>query len=225
MGIHDGHRENMRRRFRKAGMDAFADHEALEMLLFYAIPRRDTNQIAHALMNRFGSLDAVFAATAEEMQQVDGIGENAAVLLKLVPEIVKKARLAEHRRDIILDSAEKRGEYLLEKFRGERGEVVYQLCMDRKGKLLACPKLSEGGISSSEISIHRLVENAMKHSASTVVLAHNHPSGIALPSDADYAATDRAREALDLIGVLLLDHIIVADNDYVSMWESGVLRD
>ena len=224
MGIHDGHRENMRRRFRKAGMNAFADHEALEMLLFYAIPRRDTNEIAHNLLNRFGTLEAVFSATPEELQQVDGVGENVAVLLRLVPEIVKKARLSDQRRAIILDSSEKLGEYLLELFRGERNEVIFQLCLDRKGKLLACQRIGDGSADCSEMNIRRMVENALSSSATSVVLAHNHPSGIALPSQEDYVTTDRVVAALRTVGVPLSDHIIVADNDYVSMVESGMLN-
>ena len=87
MGIHDGHREKMRRRFLTSGLESFADHEALELLLYYAIPRRDTNPIAHALMERYGSLSAVMAAPVEDLQKVEGVGENAAVLLKLVPRL------------------------------------------------------------------------------------------------------------------------------------------
>ena len=94
MGIHDGHRANVRRRFLQAGLDAFADHEALELLLFYAIPRRDTNPIAHALIDRYGSLEAVLNAPVEDLKKVEGIGENAAVLLRLVPQLWSKARLS-----------------------------------------------------------------------------------------------------------------------------------
>ena len=113
------------------------------------------------------------------------------------------------------------GAYLLERFAGETHEVVYQLCLDRKCKLLACKRLGEGGIASSGLDIRKLMENAILTSASTVILAHNHPSGVALPSDDDCAATEAARRALDTIGVTLADHIIVADNDFVSMAQSG----
>lgn len=223
MGVHDGHREKMRRRFLENGLNAFADHEVLEMLLFYAIPRRDTNELAHHLLDRYGSLEAVFSAPVEDLMRMDGIGENAAVLLKLVPKVVQKARLSANK-EIILNSTERAGDYLLDLFRGEKNEVIYQLCLDRKGKLLACRKLNEGGADSSELNIRRLVENALLVSASGVILSHNHPSGIALPSPEDYAATDRVQEALKMVGVTLADHIIVADDDYVSMADSGILR-
>ena len=225
MGIHDGHREKMRRRFLSGGLEQFADHEALELLLYYAIPRRDTNPIAHALIDRYGSLSAVLAAPVEDLQKVEGIGESAAILLKLVPRLCAKARLADaDRQELILNTASRAGAYLLERFYGEQNEVIYQLCLDRKGKLLACKKLGEGCIASAALDVRKLVENAILHSASSVVLAHNHPSGIASPSHEDYAATDRARNALETIGVALADHIIVADGDFVSLAESGYLE-
>lgn len=223
MGIHDGHREKMRRRFLTAGLDAFADHEILELLLYFAIPRRDTNETAHLLMERYGSLPAVLSAPVEDLQKVPGIGENAAILLRLVPQVYKKARLAEVGAETVLNSAERAGAYLLECFAGERNEVIYLLCLDRKGKLLACKRLGEGGVSSADLNLRALVEIALMTSASAVILSHNHPSGIALPSGDDYRTTDTVRAALEPIGVSLTDHIIVADGDFVSLADSGYL--
>ncbi|WP_295581601.1 RadC family protein [uncultured Oscillibacter sp.] len=224
MGIHDGHREKMRQRFLRGGLDAFADHEALELLLYYAIPRRDTNPVAHALMERYGSLSAVLSAPAEDLQRVEGVGESAAVLLRLVAPLCRKARLAEAAgEERVLNSSERAGAYLLECFEGEKNEAVYQLCLDRKGKLLACKRLGEGSVASADVDIRRLVENAILTNASAVILAHNHPSGVALPSDGDYAATARVKDALGAIGIQLADHIIVADGDFVSMADSGYL--
>ena len=218
--IHQGHREKMRQRFLKSGLEGFADHEALELLLYYAIPRRDTNPIAHRLIERYGSLLAVLTAPVEDLRKVEGVGESAAVLLKVAGQIGTRARLAEAEQNRPLSSVETVGAYLLERFAGETHEVVYQL-LDRKCKLLACKRLGEGGIASSGLDIRKLMENAILTSASTVILAHNHPSGVALPSDDDCAATEAARRALDTIGVTLADHIIVADDDFVSMAQSG----
>ena len=224
MGIHDGHREKMRQRFLKSGLESFADHEALELLLYYAIPRKDTNPIAHALMERYGSLSAVLTAPVEDLKNVAGIGESAAVLLKLAPQVAKKARIADAEKEIILNTVSRVGAYLLERYDGEKHEVLYQLCLDRKGRLLVCKCLNEGGISSAEMDVRRLMENAILTQASGVILAHNHPSGIALPSAEDIAATSRAKEALKTIDVELVDHIIVADGDFVSMQRSGYLQ-
>ena len=185
MGIHDGHREKMRQRFMTGGLDAFADHEILELLLYYAIPRRETNPIAHALMERYGSLPAVLAAPMEDLKRTEGIGESAAVLLHLVPQVCRRARLAQVGEDQVLNSSERAGAYLLECFDGESREVIYQLCLDRKGKLLACKRLGEGSVASADLDVRRLVENAILTGASAVILAHNHPSGVALPSDGD----------------------------------------
>ena len=223
MGIHDGHREKMRRRFQETGLEGFADHEALELLLYYAIPRRDTNELAHRLLTHYGSLSALLQAPIEDLRRVEGVGESAAVLLKLVPAFVYKAQRSAGQ-ETVLNSTEKAGRYLLSCFAGERNEVIYQLCLDRKGKLLARKRLSEGGSAAAELNIRRLVENALLSSASAVILSHNHPSGIALPSREDYATTQQAQDALRTIGVELLDHIIVAEDDYVSLADSGILR-
>lgn len=223
MGIHDGHREKMRHRFQETGLEGFADHEALELLLYYAIPRRDTNELAHRLLARYGSLAALLQAPVEDLQRTEGIGESAAVFLKLVPAFVYKAQRSAGQ-ETVLNSTEKAGRYLLTRFAGERNEVIYQLCLDRKGKLLACKRLGEGGSAAAELNIRRLVENALLSSASAVILSHNHPSGIALPSREDYATTQQAQDALRTIGVELLDHIIVAEDDYVSLADSGILQ-
>ena len=223
MGLHDGHRARKKEQFRRQGLDGFADHEALELLLYYAIPRRDTNELAHRLLTRYGSLSALLQAPIEDLRRVEGVGESAAVLLKLVPAFVYKAQRSAGQ-ETVLNSTEKAGRYLLSCFAGERNEVIYQLCLDRKGKLLARKRLSEGGSAAAELNIRRLVENALLSSASAVILSHNHPSGIALPSREDYATTQQAQDALRTIGVELLDHIIVAEDDYVSLADSGILR-
>lgn len=225
MGIHDGHREKMRKRFLTTGLDSFADHEALELLLYYAIPRRDTNPTAHALMERYGSLSAVLAAPVEDLRKVEGVGESAAVLLSLVARLSRKARLEDASREIGLCSTAQAGAYLLELFSGATREMLYQLCLDQKGKLLACKRLSEGSANHTELNIRLLVENAILTSASQVILSHNHPSGIALPSEDDYNTTERARAALRTIGVRLVDHIIVADGDFVSLADSGFFEE
>ena len=221
MGVHDGHRDRMRKRFLKEGLSGFAEHEALELLLYYAIPQGDVNPLAHALMEEFGSLMGVFSAPVERLIQIKGVKERTAVLLHLTPLIVQKARLEQAEQELVLDGRDKIGEYLLELFSQERNEAVYEICLDRKGRLLDCKRLGEGSASAVNLDVRRLVENALLSGASSVVLAHNHPSGIALPSHDDHATTQRAREALASVKICLEDHIIVADGDYVSFSQSG----
>lgn len=225
MGVHDGHREKMRSRFRSGGIDHFADHEVLELLLYYAIPRIDTNEIAHRLIDRYGSLLDVLEAPVEDLEQVEGIGKAAATLLHLVPVVMRKAKLEQAQRDLAMTSTEAAGMYLLECFGGEKTEAVYMLCIDKKGKLIARKKLGVGTFNSANIDVRKLVEYALLTGAFGVILSHNHPSGVALPSQDDYIATMKVYGALDAIGVKLMDHIIVADGDFVSMADSGYLKE
>ena len=225
MGEHDGHRQRKKSQFLHNGLDAFAEHEVLELLLYYAIPRRDTNLVAHALMKKFGSLDAVFAAPVEELMEVDGVGENAATLIRLILPLYRRIRISATEEETILNSVEKAGAFFVGRFAGERTEIMYQACIDAKGKLLNVHKLSTGGVNFVHTDIRGIVQNALLCRASAVILAHNHPSGIALPSDADNAVTLQIREVLQSVGVVLFDHIIVADDDFVSLRQNGLLRD
>ena len=223
MAVHDGHRSRKKDQFREHGLDAFADHEVLELLLYYAIPRRDTNPIAHRLMKRFGSLEAVFSAPIEELEKVEGVGENAATLLALLMPLYRRIRTVSRTKEMILASTERTGEYFIDLFFGVTREETYEACLDAKGKLLACYRIAEGGVDTVNINTRRLVENALKCGASAVILAHNHPSGIALPSPDDNATTLAVWETLRAVGIPLIDHIIVADDDYVSLRDNGLL--
>lgn len=220
---HKGHRDRLRQTYLQGGIAPLSSVNRLELLLFYAIPRRDTNPIAHQLLDRFGSLDSVLTASVEQLEVVPGMNHNAAILLHLVSDLVAVAQRERTQRqfDNIMHSTSACAEYLVPCFFGERNEAVYLLCLDAKCKLLDCRKLGEGNLNSADISIRRVVETALVRNATTVVLAHNHTSGIALPSREDEATTLRLYQALDAVGVRLADHIIVADNDYVSMADSG----
>ncbi|MBE6908004.1 MAG: DNA repair protein RadC [Ruminococcaceae bacterium] len=222
MAVHDGHRARKKRQFREHGLEAFADHEALELLLYFAVPRVDTNPTAHRLLERFGSLSAVLSATPEELEAVEGIGENAATMLSLVLPVVRRAYLQSQRADVILSSIEQLGQYFCRLFFGERQEVFYEACLDAKGKLLRCLKLAEGSVDAVNVNVRCIAENALRYNASSVALAHNHPSGIALPSPDDNTTTLLAYEALRTVGITLADHIIVADNDFVSLRQNGL---
>lgn len=222
MGVHDGHRERKRAQFRAHGADSFADHELLELLLFYAIPRQDTNPVAHALIDRFGSLDRVLSAPAEELEKVPGVGPGAAILLNLVPQVARRAKLAAAN-GTILDTTERIGDFFVGQLTAQTTEVMYQLCLDAKGRMLCCRKVCEGDVASVGLNLRKIVENALLCNAVLVALAHNHPSGVAFPSHEDKIATLQVREALDTVNVKLVDHIIVADDDFVSLREEGLL--
>ena len=223
MGLHDGHRQRKKQQYAREGLERFADHEVLELLLYYAIPRRDTNETAHRLLERFGSLEGVLRAPAAELQQVEGVGESAALLLRLVPDVMRRAH-SHPPAEKIFNSVDASGSFFLELLEGQRREVLYEACLDAKGKLLTCRQISAGSVDATMLSIREVVETALHADASGVVLAHNHPSGIALPSVADQQLTLQAKQALETMGIRLVDHIIVADGDFVSMAASGLLR-
>ena len=223
MGVHDGHRDRLRQSYLEHGLMSMNDINALELLLFYAIPRRDTNEIAHRLLDRFGSLDGVFSAPAEELQEVEGIGENAAALLTLIPEIMKKSRVSKAREIRQIRSSDDAGAYLLPYFLNERDEVIYLLCLDTKRCVICCAEMGRGVVNSVDTGIRRIVEKALKVRACSAILAHNHPDGIALPSREDEVFTRALYNALETVGIRLEDHIIVAEDDYTSMADTGLL--
>lgn len=220
---HEGHRERLRTKFLSHGLDAIADVNVLELLLFYAIPRQDTNPIAHRLLDAFDSLSGVFDASVEDLMRQGGLTENAAALIKLTIAVARRQQICRANMEQILNSTQKCGNFLVPYFYGLTEETVYLLALDAKCKVLGCTKLFTGTINSANLSVRSVVEHALRVKASSVVLAHNHTSGIAVPSQEDIRTTELVSKALDMVDVLLADHIVVADDDYVSMAESGIL--
>ena len=220
MHTSEGHRQRLKARFRAEGLDSFDEVHALELLLFYAIARKDTKPLARTLLDRFGSLSQVLEATTEELEKIDGIGENVSTFLKLIPEVSRYYAI-NRASGVILNTSDEYGMYLMQYFCGRRNETVFLLCLDAKGKVLCCRFVGEGSVNSANISLRQIVEIALGVNASMVVLAHNHPSGVALPSGEDLATTKRIAQALYMMDIVLVDHIVVADDDFVSVVQSG----
>ena len=225
MSIHDGHRSRMKKRYLKSGLDSFDDLAILEFILFFAISRQDTNPLAHSLLEKYGCLSAVLEASPEDLQKVKGIGESAAILLSMMPDVARHHLAQRNEIGAILNSTTKCGEYLIPHFFGQRDEVVWLLCMDAKCKALDCRELFQGNVNAASISVRKVVEVAIACNATSVVLAHNHTSGIALPSVEDEETTHRLKAALDVVGIELIDHVVVAGDDFVSMADSGFFRE
>ena len=221
--VHKDHRKRKRQQFYDHGSDAFADHELLELLLFYGIARKDVNSLAHPLIEEFGSLEAVFAAPIEALESIEGIGSQTAVLLKLVPHLMHRAHLTSLKNEIPLDTVERIGNFFSELFTCEGNEVMYQLCLDAKGRKLSCRKVSEGDPASVSLNLRQIVQNALKCNAVMVAIAHNHPSGVAFPSHGDKIATRQIADALNAVNIQLIDHIVVAGGDYISFRHDGLL--
>lgn len=220
--IHSGHRQRAKEEFLARGLAGLADHRVLELVLFYAIPQGDVNPLAHRLAERFGSLSGVLNAPYEELVSVKGVGPNTAALIKLIPAV--SARYLEQCGQFggELVSPWQFQELLMPLFLGARNEMVYLVCMDGKNKLLTCRKLGEGITDSVTITGRKVLEVALAANASKVVLAHNHVSGIAMYSAADVTTTREVARLLAQVSIELVDHFVVANDDMVSMRESGV---
>lgn len=220
MSIHDGHRQRLMDRFRDNGLDEFHAIQALELILFFSIPRRSTNELAHHLLDRFGSFSRVLEASQEELMEVPGVGRNTATLLHLVREAGRFYQVDRAKRDRLLPTIDDCARYLEPYFFGKQQEMVYLLCLDAGCNAIACREVGEGELNAAAVSPRRVVEVALAEKAASVVLAHNHPGGVAIPSPEDVAVTRRLNAALSAVDVVLMDHLVMVDGDYVSMVQS-----
>ena len=220
--MHSGHRERLKKKFVKYGADSLETHELLELLLFYGIPRKDTNELAHSLINSFGSLPQVLDAPMSSLLKINGVGESTAILLRLVSKLSRiyiEKNYKIDRKRLTKSQVEK---IILNKFIGRIKEHVVLALFDAKRNMAFCDVIAQGSFSSTGVNMRDIIELALKFNATKAIIAHNHPSGIALPSREDIETTIELKNALKLIEVRLIDHIIVANDDYVSLADSEI---
>lgn len=221
---HTGHRERMKAEFLARGLEGWPDHRVLELLLFYTIPQGDVNDLAHELVERFGSLAGVLDASVEELKKVKGVGDHTAVFLRMLPAVLGRYQGARTRLSAIINSPEEAYAWLEPYFFGARNEMVYVLCMDGKRQVLGVRKVAEGSIEMAEVNTRRIAEEAIGLRAAQIYVAHNHVSNLAIPSQADWLTTDTLRGALRPIGIELIDHLVFVDGDMVSLKDSEHLK-
>ena len=221
---HTGHRERMKAEFLARGLEGWPDHRVLELLLFYTIPQGDVNDLAHELVERFGSLAGVLDASVEELKKVKGVGDHTAVFLRMLPAVLGRYQGARTRLSAIINSPEEAYAWLEPYFFGARNEMVYVLCMDGKRQVLGVRKVAEGSIELAEVNTRRIAEEAIGLRAAQIYVAHNHVSNLAIPSQADWLTTDTLRSALRPIGIELIDHLVFVDGDMVSLKDSEHLK-
>lgn len=222
--VHKGHRERLRNRFLSEGLDGFEDHQVLELLLFHAIPRADTNPLAHLLLRRFGSLSAVLEADPRDLAMVEGIGKQAALFLSMIPPVTRRYfhdRVFRDRPQ--LTTSEGVADYLVPLMAGRPEEVFYVLCLDTQCRVIYPALVSEGTVKDAHVHPRHVVEEAVRHRAASVILAHNHPSGTARPSNHDHLITRHLVQALGAIEIKVLDHIIIAGEQSFSFAREGIL--
>ncbi len=219
--IHEGHRERIRQEFLQHGFDQNTPpHKILELLLFYCVQRADTNPIAHELIAKYGSVAGVLDAPVEELAAFKGLSERSAVLLKLIMPTARRYIYDKSEQTPTFCNLDSIGKYILSRYLGETREKVGVLCLDTKGSLLRFDFIGEGDLTSVGISMRDLAKRVLDCGATASVLCHNHPNGIAVPSESDVQLTIQAADTLSKIGVQLIDHIIVCDTDFVSMAQS-----
>lgn len=224
MADHTGHRQRMKTEFLSRGLEGWPDHRVLELLLFYAVPQGDVNGLAHELVERFGSLAGVLDASVEELRKVKGVGEHTAVLLRMLPALLGRYQASRTRLSDVINSPEDAYPWLEPYFFGARNEMVYVLCLDGKRQVLGVRKAAEGSIQMAEMNARRIAEEAMGLRSARIYVVHNHVSNLAVPSQADWLATDTLRAILAPIGIELIDHLVFVDGDMVAMSQSRRLR-
>ena len=221
---HAGHRERMKAEFLARGLEGWPDHRVLELLLFYTIPQGDVNDLAHELVERFGSLAGVLDASVDELKKVKGVGDHTAVFLRMLPAVLGRYQGARTRLSAIINRPEEAYAWLEPYFFGARNEMVYVLCLDGKRQVLGVRKVAEGSIEMAEVNTRRIAEEAIGLRAAKIYVAHNHVSNLAIPSQADWLTTDVLRAALRPIGIELIDHLVFVDGDMVSLTDSESKR-
>lgn len=218
--IHEGHRERLREKFLKTGFSGFADHEKLELLLTYARPRVNTNGIAHDLLKKFKTIGGVFDASVEQLMEVNGIKEASAILIKIIPEMSKEY-INSKSQLMIVNSSGLMCDFFKNQFIGEKNEKIMIACVDDKLRLVNFQVISEGSPSSATVDIKKLIEFTYKNNCESIIMAHNHPNGELMPSDNDLRVTEYVYKLLEPIKIRLLDHIIVAGAQAISLKELG----
>ena len=213
-----GHRSRMLNSFIKRGSSSLEDYQLLEMLLFYAIPRRDVKPIAKNLLSDFGCLENVLAAQPNQLVNTQGVGEKTAAYLNLIYDVVKRLRDDKCKSYEIIENLDDAVDYFKEMYQYEnKSEKFAVMMLDNSNGIINCRFLSEGSVNSTEISIRKFIELVISFNAVSIIVAHNHPNGIAYPSNEDIDFTLKLRDMLSNIGVYLVDHIILNYDDAFSM--------
>lgn len=210
----EGHRKRLKERFVNGDLDDFNEYNALELLLFYTIPQKDTNPIAHRLIDKFGSFSNVLDADYDDLLTVDGVSDHTATFLKLIPQAARyyQSKKIVDRKEF--SSMQDIGDFFVRKYVGVTKETVYLMLLDNKKCLISCEKVHEGSVSSAAVSVRKMAETALKKRAASVVIAHNHPDGLPIPSADDIYITKSLRSALQTLEIELVDHFIIADDKF-----------
>ncbi len=222
--VHDGHRERMRERIRNSGLVALQDHEILEYILYAFVPRKDTNEIAHSLIERFGSFAGVLNADEKSLSAVCGMTANASLFISQLPDVFRKYMQDNEKERLNLKGRGVARSYIGSVLYGKRQEEVYAVALDAHDGVINSRFLSSGSGDAVELSVRAVVDFALSNTASSIIIAHNHPSGSVSPSQRDLDVTREVYDTLSALGITLEDHLIFAGKEYYSFEENGLLE-
>lgn len=217
---HKGHRSRLRHRFLKESLENFEDHVILELILTFAIPRTDVNGLAHTLMEQFGSFSGVLDATYDELVSVPGIGENAATLLTLLPQVARAYLMDKQTRYPDFSDLHKLGTFLVSYYTAATREKLVAVFLNNRSEMIDLEVISEGTVNLSEVSLRKVAELVLRKNAASFVLAHNHPDGDAMPSEQDELLTKHIAEFFSNLGIPLAEHFVIGGNCYYGIFSS-----
>lgn len=221
---HDGHRSRIKNKYLEHGADGFENHELLEMLLYYAYPRIDTNELAHRILNEFGGsfTDLIFSEP-EKIADVCNISINTAILLSLVGEINNRIVFEKWNKKVVLNNTNIAGEYAISLMNNVQKEELYVICLNSTLAVIKAVCAAKGMVDSAYVDVRQVVEIAIKYNATSIILVHNHPGGSLKPSFSDIRFTNECLNALSSIKIDLNDHIIVSNGEYFSFSNENIL--
>lgn len=216
---HGGHRQRMKARFLEEGLGSFSAHQALELTLFYGVPQKDTNETAHRLLTRYGSISGVFNADYAELSCEPGVGPHAALLLKLIPELTRLYMKDRWKERPKITDTKMAGQFASTLFIGAEREEFYMICLDTQNRVIMPVLVGSGTLNEAMVYPRLVIEHALRHNSAAVILSHNHPGGSTEPSLPDIELTKKLKAALAVISVKVADHIIVSGEKYLSLAE------
>lgn len=221
--IHEGHRSRVKERYLEEGLDGFQDHEIVELLLFYCIPMKDTNEMAHRMIKEFGTLYDLLEADPRDIERRCGVNPNIAILISLGVPLSRRYLKQKWGDRPVVNSSTKAGDYAMTLFAGRVYECFFVICLDSQNHINHAALVHEGTINEAPVYPRIIVETALRHKANSIILAHNHPGGSLKASNADIDVTRKICQAMQPIAIHVVDHIIVAGDKYVSFAEQGLM--
>ncbi len=222
---HNNHRDRMRELFRKSGFSEMSQEQILEFILFYSIPRKDTKPIAIRLLDKFRSFSGVIDASEEELSEVEGIGAATAFYLKMFREVFGIYLLEKREKHEGRYSINKIGSAMQPIFMNAKKEIAILLCLDSSLNIISRVELSQGSYDRIELDAKEIVQNALRFNSTHVILAHNHPGNTAIPSREDIESTLSLQSLLKEQDIVLLDHLIFSDKDFISLYQSNLMKE